>query len=387
MATMAAAKRDYYAVLEVERTSTRDEIAAAYRKLAIKYHPDKNPGDEEAVARFKEAAEAFEVLNDPEKRARYDRFGQAGLDAAGGQPHFNDLSEIFSAFGDLFGDGMFGEMFTGGRTRQRVRRGGDIRCDLELDLLEAARGCSKKVRFEREIPCATCRGSGAKPGTQPEKCSYCGGRGQVVQASGIFRVQTTCPACRGQGSLVKEPCGDCRGSGLQRSRVALDVSIPAGVDSGNRLRLAGEGHPGPAGGPPGDCYVFLEVRDHPLFRREGRNLVCQLPISYSQAALGAKVEVPTLDGREELTLAAGTQPGDVVKLRGRGLPEPGRRGRGDLLVEILLEVPRKLTSRQEQLLRELAEEEHANVDPHRKSFFEKLRAYFLPAEESHAPDE
>jgi molecular chaperone DnaJ len=375
-----AAKRDYYEVLGVIRTSSDGEVAAAYRKLAIKFHPDKNPGDEDAVRRFKECAEAYEVLSDSDKRARYDRYGHAGVDGpAGGAPHFSDVNDIFQAFGDIFGDSVFGDILGGGRRGgRRVQRGNDVRCDLSLDLLEAARGCTKQVQYKRHQRCPDCEGSGARPGSKPEKCRYCGGQGQVIQSTGIFRVQTTCPACRGAGTTIKDPCATCHGDGVVLQSATREVAIPAGVDSQTRLRMAGEGDPSPNGGPAGDCYCFITVREHPLFARDGQNLICRLPITYPQAALGATVEVPTLAGREELKIPAGTQPGDVFRLRGRGMPDPRQRGNGDLLVQVNLEVPKHVTGKQEELLRELAKEEHANVSPQRKSFFEKLKEYFVP---------
>jgi len=379
-----AAKRDYYEVLGVARTASDGDISVSYRKLALKYHPDKNPGDDEAVKLFKEAAEAYEVLIDPTKRARYDQYGHAGVDGpGGGAPHFGDVNDIFQAFGDIFGEGMFGDIFGGGRRgggRRAQAKGGDVRADVTLDLLEAARGTTKNVTFRRNQRCGTCKGTGAKPGSKPETCRYCGGRGQVVQASGIFRVQTTCPSCRGAGSTIKDPCGTCHGAGYTAETVNREISIPAGVDGQTRLRLSGEGDPSPAGGPPGDCYCFITVNEHSLFQRDGQNLICRLPISYSQAALGAEVEVPTLDGPEEMKIPAGTQPGDVFRLRGRGMPDPRSRSLGDLLVQVNLEVPKTLSEKQQQLLRELAKEEHANVSPQRKSFFDKLRDYFVPDE-------
>ena len=383
MVTMAG-KRDYYEVLGVVKTASDKEIAAAYRKLAIQYHPDKNPGNEEAVTRFKECAEAFEVLSDGDKRSRYDRYGHAGVEGPGGAPHFTDVNDVFEAFGDIFGEGLFGDLFGGGRRGRgrRARRGSDVRADVTLDLLEAARGTTKKMRFERLERCDECHGSGAKAGSKPETCRYCGGQGQVIQTTGIFRVQTTCPACQGAGKTIKDPCPQCRGEGQLRRRVERDVRIPPGVDGDTRLRLGGEGNQSAEGGTPGDCYCFITVKEHPLFHREGQHLVCQVPLTYSQAALGAQIEVPTLDGREELTVPAGTQPGDVFRLRGRGMPDPRARGRGDLLVQVSLEVPKTLTARQEELLRELAEEERANVSAHRKSFFEKLKEYFMPDEEA-----
>jgi molecular chaperone DnaJ len=371
-----AAHRDYYEVLGVERSATEKQISEAYRKLALKYHPDRSPGDEDAVKRFKEAAQAFEVLNHAEKRARYDRYGHAGLEGAGGMPEFRDVNEIYAAFSDILGDGFFGGMFGGGGGRGRARRGANVRCDVVLDLDEAAQGATKSVQFERHEACATCHGSGAKPGTRPEKCRYCGGRGQVVQSAGVFSIQTTCPSCRGEGSVIRDPCSECRGSGYVLGRVTRDVKIPAGVDKNTRLRLQGEGEPSPGGGPRGDCYCFISVREHPLFQRNGRDLVCQMPISYPQAALGAKVDVPTLAGREEFEVPAGTQSGDLFRLKGKGMPDMQSRRRGDLLVQVFVEVPKRLTPEHERVLRELAEIENVHVSPERKSFFSKLKEYF-----------
>jgi molecular chaperone DnaJ len=373
-----AEKRDYYEVLGVERSASETDIADAYRKLAMQYHPDRNPGDEEAVERFKEAAEAFEVLSNIEKRGRYDRYGHAGIDGAqGGQPHFHDVGDIFEAFGDIFGEGLFGGMFGGGRSRgRRVRRGGDVKCEVTLDLLEAARGTTKEITFGRRNACESCGGSGARPGTEPEKCGYCGGQGRVVQSTGIFSVQTTCPSCQGRGSIIRDACLDCRGTGLTAKKIRREVNIPAGVDTDTRLRLQGEGEASPDGGPPGDCYCFIRVAEHPLFHRDGDDLICQIPISYAQAALGAAHEVPTLDGRDELKVPAGTPSGEVFRMRGHGMPNPHRRGRGDLLVQVYIEVPKKLTPEHETALRELADLEHKNVTPERKSFFTKLKDYF-----------
>lgn len=374
MATMST-KRDYYEVLGVDRSASQKELAEAYRKLALKYHPDRNPGDEEAVSKFKEAAEAFEVLNNAEKRARYDRYGHAGLGA--GAPQFRDVGDIFEAFGDIFGDSLFGDFFGAPRhRRRRVYQGADVRCEVVLDLPEAAGPSMKTVEFNRHEFCPTCNGTRAKPGTRPEPCGYCGGRGSVVQSAGLFSVQTACPSCRGSGTVIREPCLDCRGTGLVTRRVTREVKIPAGVDNGTRLRLPGEGEPSPNGGPPGDCYCFIRVREHPLFHRDGRHLICQVPIHYAQAALGAAIEVPTLDGPEELKIPPGTQSGGVFKLHGRGMPEPRVRGRGDLIVQVYIEVPQSLAPEHEQLLRELAEVENANVTPERKSFFSKVKEYF-----------
>jgi molecular chaperone DnaJ len=245
-----------------------------------------------------------------------------------------------------------------------------------LTLHEAATGTKKDVEFHRHEPCEICQGSGAKPGTRKEICNYCQGHGQVVQAAGFVRIQTTCPSCHGEGSRITTPCPKCEGRGLGLKRVATQVAIPAGVDEGTRIRITGQGEPSPNGGPPGDCYCVISVMEHPLFERQGQNLVCRIPITYSQAALGAMLEVPTLRGRHELALPAGTQTGDVFRLQGQGMPDPRRRGLGDMLIQVNIEVPKHLTDRAEQLLRELADEEHSNVAPHRKSFFEKLRAYF-----------
>lgn len=363
-------QRCYYEVLGIERTSSEGEIATAYRKLAIKYHPDKNPGDEEAIARFKECSEAFEVLHDREKRSRYDQFGHAGVNGGGaGGAHFGDVGDIFSAFGDIFGD-----IFGGGGGR--MRKGRDVRCDVTLTLHEAAEGCTKQVEFQRHEPCGDCKGSGAAPGSSRETCSYCGGHGRVIQSAGIVRVQTTCPACGGEGSKIKDPCRGCRGKGVKLRKVQTEVKIPAGVDDGMRVRIAGEGEKSAAGGPPGDCYCFISVLSHPLFERQGQHLVCRVPITYAQAALGCTLEVPTLGGRGEVKVPAGTQSGDVFRLGGRGMPDPRSHGLGDLLVQVSIEVPTKLSKEEEELLRQLAELEHKHVAPKRKSFFKQLADYF-----------
>jgi molecular chaperone DnaJ len=372
MVTMAS-KRDYYEVLGVERAASSKVIADAYRKLAIKYHPDKNPGDEEAITRFKEAAEAFEILNDSDKRARYDRYGHAGVEGSGAR-HFDDVGDIFSAFGDIFGD-IFGG---GGGGRRRTAKGSDVRCNVTLDLVEAARGVNKKIEFERHERCTDCEGSGAKPGSSRQKCSYCGGRGQVIQSTGVFRLQTTCPSCHGAGTIIKDPCTGCRGAGYVLKRVKREVQIPAGIEDQMRVRLPGEGEPSPNGGPRGDCYCFVTVKDHPLFQREGQHLIVRVPISFSQAALGCQLDVPTLDGPHSLKVPGGTQSGDVFKVRGKGLPHVRSRDHGDLLVQVEIDVPKVLNPKQEELLRELAKLDKANVTPHRKSFLDKVREYFEP---------
>jgi molecular chaperone DnaJ len=370
-------KRDYYEVLGVAQSASEREIADAYRKSAMKYHPDRNPEDDNAVEKFKEAAEAFEVLSHADKRARYDRFGHAGLEGSGGSPQFHDVGDIFEAFGDIFGDSLFGNMFGGGRGRgRRAGRGADIRCDVTLDLAEAARDTVKTIQFHRHEACAPCGGSGARPGTQPQACQYCGGQGRVVQSTGIFSIQTACPSCKGRGSVIADPCPECRGSGQVPKTVQREVTIPAGVDSGTRLRLQGEGERGPRGGPPGDCYCFITVKEHPLFHRDGQHLICQIPIGYAQAALGAEIEVPTLDGPEDLKIPPGTQNGEVIKLHGRGMPSPRSRRRGDLVIQVYIEVPKKLTAEHKRILRELAVVENDNVSPERTSFFSKVKDYF-----------
>lgn len=373
-------QRDYYEVLGVERRATSAQITEAYRKLAVRFHPDKNPGDQEAAGRFKEAARAFEVLSDADLRSRYDRFGHAGLQ--GGRQHdFNDMSDIFEAFGDLFGGGIFGEAFGGGRGRgARPQKGRDVFCEVSLTLLEAARGVTKTVEFARHETCGTCEGSGAKKGTTPQACEYCGGKGQVIQSAGVFRLQTTCPSCRGAGKVIREKCEACAGQGVTEEHVERRVSIPAGVDSDVRVRLAGEGEPGGHGGPPGDCYCVIEIEEHPFLKRDGRELHCEVPITYSQAALGATVEVPTLDGPKPLQIVRGTQNADVIRVRGLGMPEVRGRGVGDLHVHVHVEVPKTLSPRAEELLRQLAEEEHAAVSPKRSSFFSRLAEYFHGAD-------
>ena len=366
-----SSKRCYYEVLGVERSASDAIIASAYRKLAIKYHPDSNPNDEATTARFKEAAEAYEVLSDTDKRARYDRFGHAGVSAGAGQAGgFRDVEDIFDAFGDIFG---FGDMF---QSRRRPRRGADVKAEVTLDLEEAAKGVTKEIRFRRNRACGTCGGSGAKPGSTPVTCRQCSGRGQIVQSAGILRVQTTCPACGGSGRVITEGCPECRGRGYEAEEVRLEIQIPAGVDDGMQVRLQGEGEPSPVGGPPGDCYCIIHLRPHRLFERDGSQLFLRMPISYTQAVLGATIEVPTLEGADQITIPEGTESGHVFQIRGRGMPDPRGGRRGDLLVQTYVEVPKKLAPEEESLLRKLAELEHSNVAPHRKSFLENIRDYF-----------
>lgn len=374
-----ATQKDYYEILGVAKGAAPDDIKRAYRKAAAANHPDRNPGNNEATERFKLAAEAFDVLGDEQKRALYDRYGHEAFARSGGrQPGFNDVNDVFSAFGDLF-EGFFGNTGSRGGGR-RASRGESLRCGIELDLREAAFGVTRTVEIERDELCSTCDGSGAKPGSSAERCSYCSGHGQVVQAQGFFRVQTTCPACRGAGEVIRDKCPKCAGSGREAKVVRLEVKVPPGVDNGMQLCLRGEGAPGDRGGPRGDLYCDIHVADHPLFKRHGHDLVCAVPLSYPQAALGTELEIPLLDGRHQLAIPAGTQPGEIIRLRGKGMPDPHSRRKGDLLIQIHLEVPKKLNQRQEELLRELSELEQTNVSPHQKSFLQKIKDYFASDE-------
>lgn len=370
------AKRDYYDVLGVPRDASERDIARSYRKLAVKFHPDSNPGDEEASSNFKEAAEAYEILSDSDKRARYDRHGHSAFENGGSG--FSGAEDIFSAFSEMFGGGGggFGDFFGGGR--RGPRKGGDIRVDVTLTLEEAAKGVDKKIKIKRNQNCGTCQGSGSAPGSRPEVCDMCGGRGQVLRSAGILSVQTTCPQCRGTGQMITNPCSDCRGQAVISETVEREFSIPAGVDDGIRVRISGEGDASPEDGPNGDVYCFIKVRPHKIFHRDGNDLIIQMPISYTQAALGSEIEVPTLDKIEKLVIARGTQSGEVFKIRGKGVADP-RSGRvGDLLVQTFIETPKKVSAKQEELLRQLAEMEEVEVLPQRKNFLRRLKEYFGP---------
>lgn len=346
-------KRDYYEVLGVSREAGAAELKKAYRKLALQYHPDRNPDNAEAEAKFKEASEAFGVLSDGEKRQIYDRFGHEGLRGGGGGPAgFSGMEDIFSNFGDIFSE-LFNVGGQGGR--RRGRRGADLRYRLNLTFKEAAFGTQKDLEVHRTDDCGTCKGSGAKEGTSPEPCTYCHGRGEVIQAQGIFSIRTTCPRCSGRGQVIKERCGDCRGKGKVRVPRKVAVTIPEGVDTGMQLRLAGEGELGSPGAPPGNLFVELEVEEHPLFKRDGADLHCEIPISFSQAALGSSVKVPMVDDTlEDLEIPRGTQTGEVFTLRGKGLSRVQTTGKGHLYAQILVKTPSSLNKRQEELLRELA---------------------------------
>ncbi len=376
MSTMSS-KRCYYEILGVSRSASEADIKKAYKKLALSNHPDRNPGDDEASERFKAAAEAYEVLSTPDKRSLYDQYGHEGLRGAGGRggQGFSDIQDIFDSFGDIFGD-LFGG---GGRRRSQRptgRPGNDLRSEVTITLDQVATGCAQPIHLFRNEHCPTCSGSGAKPGTSPATCDYCDGQGTVVKSTGFFRMQTTCPACRGNGRIVRDTCEDCRGSGFHREHVDLDVQIPPGVDDGVQLCLRGQGEPGSPGAPRGDLYVEIHVKPHTLFERQDEHLICRVPITYTQAVLGAEIEIPLLSGKETLTIPPGTQPGHVFRLKGKGLPTLRGGRHGDLHVETKIEVPKKLSERQEKLLRELAEIEHTEVTPHRKSFIEKIKDIF-----------
>jgi molecular chaperone DnaJ len=367
-------KRDYYEVLGVSRSASEDDVKKAYRKLALRYHPDRNPEDRhEAEERFKEISEAYQVLSDPERRSLYDRFGHAAFQqGAPGGAGFDFGGNFEDIIGDLFGD-----FFGTGRTRGgrgRTRRGQDLRYDLEISFEEATFGCEKTIAVPRLSTCDTCRGRGAKPGTSPRTCPQCRGSGQVRFQQGFFSIAKTCGHCNGQGTIIANPCPSCEGSGVQRRTHQLSIKVPPGVDSGSRLKLRGEGEAGANAGMSGDLYVVLSVREHPLFVREGTDVVCEVPLSFAQAALGAEIEVPTLDGKARVKIPAGTQSGQVFKLKGRGIPDLNGYGRGDEVIRVLVETPRKLSPRQRELLEEFARISGEEVHPLSKSFLEKVKS-------------
>jgi len=350
-------KRDYYEILGVSRSATEVELKSAYRKLALKYHPDKNPGDTAAEEKFKEAAEAYAVLCDGEKRSLYDRFGHAGLKGAGAGAGGFDPS-VFSEFGDfadilgnMFG---FGDLFGGGRRRGGPQRGADLRYDLEIPFEEAANGTETTIQIPRQEACETCRGTGAAPGSSPTTCSMCRGVGQVRRQQGFFTIATTCPQCRGNGQIVSKPCQTCAGAGRTQRERKITVKIPAGIATGQQLRLQGEGEAGTAGGPAGHLYVVVHVHEHEFFRRDGNNLFCEVAVNFTTVALGGEVQVPTLDGSETVKVPEGTQTGTTLRLRHKGMPDVNGRGRGDLFATIQVKTPKKLTRDQRRLLEELA---------------------------------
>jgi molecular chaperone DnaJ len=376
-----AAKRDYYEVLGVQRTATEDEIGKAYRRLATRFHPDRNPGDDEAAEKFKEASEAFEVLSSAEKRQRYDRYGHAGVEGSAG--NFNNVNDIHdflrnSGFGDILNEFFGGRGGFGGAGGPR--RGPDLEVQMDLTLQEAFAGVRKTVAFAREEPCGECKGSGAKPGSRPSRCRRCDCHGGVIAAAGFFQVQRTCPSCGGRGEIITDPCTACRSRGKVEKRHTVELSIPPGVDSGMTLRVSGEGGLGPAGAPRGDLHVAIRVRKHSIFRRESKHLICEVPITISQAALGAEIEVPTLRGPVAHQLPRGIQSGERIQLDGLGMPDVHGGRPGDLHVFVKVETPRTLTKRQEELFRELAELDHKHVSPERKTFFDRVRNFFTGGE-------
>ena len=368
------ADKDYYHTLGVSRNASPEEIKKAYRKLAMKHHPDRNPGDAEAERKFKEAAEAYEVLGDPGKRRRYDTYGEAGLR---GQHHgFSSMDDIFSAFGDIFGNGLFDGLFGGRRARRGSARGRSLHMEIDIKLEDVLEGVDKKVKLERPDLCVKCHGTGAAPGTTPQTCTTCGGHGRVIHSQGFFQMQTTCPDCGGSGSVIKEKCPECRGRGMIEVKREIVVKIPQGIENGTRLKVVGEGEPSLDGGPKGDLIVHVNVREHDIFDRIGDHVTCDLPITMCQAALGAEVTVPTLDGEETLAIPRATQTGDVLKIRGRGLPPLHGLKRGDQLVRVFVEVPKKLSERQEELLRELAKTEDTKVAPRKRGLLSKFKNLF-----------
>ncbi len=367
---MAGKKRDYYEVLGVERGADDEEVKKAYRRLAMQYHPDRNVGDKEAEEKFKEAAEAYEVLRDPAKRQRYDRYGHAGLDGVN-VPHFTNVESVFDILGDVFGD-LFGQR------RQGPQGGRHLQVQVEVDLAEAYRGTQKTITIPREEVCPECYGEGNRRGTRKDLCKRCRGQGVVALNQGFFTLQRPCPGCGGRGTVIADPCPACRAGGRVTIERTLTVTVPPGVDTGSRLHKAGEGEAGDPGAPRGDLYVIVRVREHTLFQRDGAHLVCQVPITMSQAALGGDVEVPTLDGPVTHALKRGVQSGEVVRLHGKGMPSVRGGRQGDLLVQVVVETPRNLTKRQEELYRELAEIDQKHVSPQRKSFLNKLRDFFTP---------
>lgn len=368
------AKRDYYEVLGVPRSASADDLKKAYRRLALQHHPDRNPDDPESEELFKEASEAYAVLSDPEKRSQYDRFGHQGV-GMGGPGGFPGMD--FQGFADIFGD-IFGDLFgtpRGGR-RGRGQRGADLRYNLEVELSDVLGGREEQIEVPRMMRCEPCGGSGARQGTSPERCPRCQGTGQAIFQQGLFRISRPCDHCSASGWVVRDPCPSCRGRGRVEGRKALKVRIPPGVEDGMRLRVAGEGEAGIAGGPAGDLYVVIHVRPHPLFTREGSDLACEVPISFVQAALGAEIEVPTLEGKVALRVPEGTQNNKVMRLRGKGLPDLRSGDRGDQYVKIFVEVPSRLTEEQRRVLERFAEVSGEEVSPVTKGFLEKLRDLF-----------
>jgi molecular chaperone DnaJ len=368
------AKRDYYEILGVPRDANEDSLKKAYRAIAMRDHPDRNPDDAKAEERFKEASEAYAILSDPEKRRAYDRFGHAGVGAGAPGGGFQDFGDLGS-FTDLFDD-LFGGRRAGGRRRGRGHRGADLRYNLQLELADVREGFESTIKIPKMRPCGTCQGSGVRPGHQPETCGQCRGSGQMVLQQGFFRVSRPCDVCAGTGEIVRERCSDCRGQGRMEGQQTITVRIPAGVDDGTRLRLAGEGEAGISGGPPGDLYVAISIKPHEFFQRDGPDIHCQVPVTMVQAALGAEIEVPTLEGKVTVTVPDGTQSGKVLRLRGKGLPTLRSSSPGDQLLHLFVETPTRLSKNQRELLEKFAEESGSRVSPVHKGFLDKLRELF-----------
>ena len=375
------AKRDFYEILGVAKNASEDDIKKAYRKLAMKYHPDRNPDNKEAEEKFKEVKEAYEMLTNPEKREAYDRYGHAGVDPNSGMG--GGFGGGAGGFGDAFGD-IFGDIFGGGRGGRggggpQVYRGADLRYNLEITLEQAAHGFDTTIRVPSWDKCDTCHGSGAKPGTQPVTCTTCAGHGQVRMQQGFFSIQQTCPKCHGSGKIIPEPCAACGGAGRIKRNKTLEVKIPAGIDNGMRIRSSGNGEPGTNGGPPGDLYVEIHIKQHAVFQREGDDLHCEMPISFSKAALGGEIEVPTLTGKVSFTVPEGTQTGKTFRLKGKGIKGVRSGYVGDLFCHVVVETPVKLTDKQKDLLRELDRltvEGGAKHSPQSKSFMDKVKDFF-----------
>ena len=374
------AKRDYYQTLGVNRDATDEDIKKSYRKLAMKFHPDRNPDNKESEEKFKEAKEAYEVLSDAKKRAAYDQYGHAGVDPQAGMgPGGAGMGGFADAFGDIFGDLFGGARGGGGRGGNGVYRGADLRYNLEISLEDAARGTEAKIRIPTMEACEPCHGTGAKPGTKPVTCTACNGHGQVRVSQGFFSIQQTCPECHGTGKMITDPCRTCHGAGRVKNHKTLSVKIPQGVDQDDRIRLAGEGEPGVNGGPAGDLYVVMNLKPHPVFQREAADLHCEMPISFATAALGGSVEIPTLDGKAQIKIPPETQSGQTFRLKNKGIKPVRGHTPGDLYCHVAIETPIHLTARQKELLREFEEilqENAARQNPKAKSFMDKVRDFF-----------
>ena len=376
------AKRDYYAVLGVNKNASADDIKRAYRRMAMKYHPDKNPNDKEAEAKFKECAEAYEVLSDPEKRQRYDQFGHEGLRGIGMRDYSHmRWQDIGSVFEDIFGfDDFFGDIF-GARSRRAGRRAGpsrgyDLETSVELTLSDIAKGVEKTIEFTRQDICPECNGNGCARGTAPGRCPSCGGTGQVTRGGGFFQMVSTCRQCGGGGQVITNPCKKCKGIGRVPKKRIVNIKIPLGVHEGQGIRIANEGEPGRRGGTRGDLYCYARIKPHEFLQRDGNDLIAVVPISFTQAALGATIDVPSLNGAKQLKIPPGTQYGSLFRIKGQGLPDMRTRRTGDQLVQITIETPAKLNAKQQEMLREFAKTENKSVFPQSKRFFERLKKYF-----------